>query len=119
MTPGTVARQAPLSMGFPRQGYRSGLPFPSPRDLPDPWIEPASPALAVGSLSLKPQNNLKYFPIPGFSWPLNHKLAVFFYTKALASGLSFPLNQWRPWQPTPILLPGETHGQRSLTGYGS
>ena len=93
--------------------------IPSPRDLPDPWIEPASPALAVGSLSLKPQNNLKYFPIPGFSWPLTHKLAVFFYTKALTSGLSFPLNQWRPWQPTPVFLPGETHGQRSLTGYGS
>ena len=38
--------QAPLSMGFPRQKYWSGLPFPSPRDLPDPGIKPASPALA-------------------------------------------------------------------------
>ena len=45
----TVTLQAPLSMGFPRQGYWSGLPFPSPEDLPDPKIEPtslASPALA-------------------------------------------------------------------------
>ena len=44
-----VARQAPLCMGFPRQEYWSGLPFPSPRDLPDPGIEPMSlmfPALA-------------------------------------------------------------------------
>ena len=38
----------PLSMGFPRQGYCSGLPFPSPGDLPDPGMEPASPALAGG-----------------------------------------------------------------------
>ena len=38
--------QAPLSMGFPRQEYWSGLPFPPPGDLPDPGIEPVSPALA-------------------------------------------------------------------------
>ena len=47
----TVAHQAPLSMGFFRQEYWSGLPFPSPRDLPDPGIELASvisPALAGG-----------------------------------------------------------------------
>ena len=41
----TVACQAPLSMGFSRQEYWSGLPFPSPGDLPDPGIEPGSPAL--------------------------------------------------------------------------
>ena len=44
-TPWTVARQAPLSMGFSRQEYWSGLPFPSPGDLPNPGIEPGSPAL--------------------------------------------------------------------------
>ena len=44
--PWTIACQTPLCMGFPRQEYRSGLPFPSPGDLPDPGIEPASPALA-------------------------------------------------------------------------
>ena len=44
VTPWTVARQAPLSMGFLRQGYLSGLPLPSPGDLPDPGIEPTSPA---------------------------------------------------------------------------
>ena len=43
-TPWTVAHQAPLSMGFSRQEYWSGLPFPSPGDLPDPGIEPRSPA---------------------------------------------------------------------------
>ena len=40
-----AAYQAPLSMGFSRQEYWSGLPFPSPEDLPDPGIEPRSPAL--------------------------------------------------------------------------
>ena len=44
------ARQASLSMGFPRQEYWSGLPFPSPGDLPDPGIKPGSPALQVDSL---------------------------------------------------------------------
>ena len=39
----TVAHQASLSMGFPRQEYWSGLQFPPPRDLPDPWIKPTSP----------------------------------------------------------------------------
>ena len=41
----SVAHQAPLSMGFPRQGYWNGLPFPPLEDLPDPGIEPVSPAL--------------------------------------------------------------------------
>ena len=45
-TPWTVAHQAPLSMGFPWQEYRSGMPFPSPGDLPGLGIEPASPAMA-------------------------------------------------------------------------
>ena len=45
VTPQTLAHQAPLSMGFPRQGYWSGLPFPSSENLPDPGIEPGSPAL--------------------------------------------------------------------------
>ena len=45
-TPWTVAYQAPLSMGFPRQEYWSGLPFPPPGYLPDPGIEPMSPAMA-------------------------------------------------------------------------
>ena len=44
-TPKTVAYQAPPSMGFSRQEYWSGLPFPSPGDLPDPGIEPGSPTL--------------------------------------------------------------------------
>ena len=53
-TPWTVAHQAPLSMGFPKQEYWSGLPFPPPGDLPDPGIKPQSPALQVDSLSSEP-----------------------------------------------------------------
>ena len=49
-TPQTAAFQAPLSMGFSKQKYCSGLPFPSPEDLPDPGIEPESPALQADSL---------------------------------------------------------------------
>ena len=49
-TPWTVACQAPLSMGFSRQEYRSGLPFPSPGDLPGPGIEHGSPELQAVSL---------------------------------------------------------------------
>ena len=50
----TVARQAPLSLGFSRQEYWSGLPFPSPEDLPNPGIEPGSPALQADALSSEP-----------------------------------------------------------------
>ena len=49
-TPWTVAHQAPLSMGFSRQEYWSGLPFPCPGDLPDPGTEPGSPASQADSL---------------------------------------------------------------------
>ena len=51
-TPWTIASQATLSMGFFRQEYWSGLPFPPPGDLPNPGIEPASPALQADSLPL-------------------------------------------------------------------
>ena len=52
--PWTVARQAPPSMGFSRQEYWSGLPFPSPGDLPDPGIEPRSPTLQADALTSAP-----------------------------------------------------------------
>ena len=52
VTPWTVACQAPLSMGFTRQDYWSGLPCPPPEDHPDPGIKPVSPALAGAFLPL-------------------------------------------------------------------
>ena len=86
MTPWTVARQASLSMGFSRQEYWSELPFPSPGDLPNPGIEPWSPASQAGSLPFEPPGN------PGWKILVNH---IFFipwhliYT-AHAIGFFFP-----------------------------
>ena len=60
-TPWTAAHQTPLSMGFLRQEYWSGLPRPPPQDLPDPGIEPPSPALQAKSLPLSHQG----FPFTG------------------------------------------------------
>ena len=54
VTPWTVAHQPPLSMELSRQEYWSELPFPTPGDLSDPGIEPASPALQVDSLPSEP-----------------------------------------------------------------
>ena len=53
-TPWTVAHKAPLSMGFSRQEYWSGVPFPSPGDLPDPGFEPRSPASQADLLPSEP-----------------------------------------------------------------
>ena len=52
--PWTADCQAPLPMGFSRQKYWSGLPFPSSGDLPDPGIEPGSPVLQADSLPSEP-----------------------------------------------------------------
>ena len=57
VTPWAVARQAPLSMRFPRQEYWRGWPFPSPGDLPDPGIKPTSSALQADSLPLSHRVN--------------------------------------------------------------
>ena len=59
-TPWTGACQAPLSMGFSWQAYWSGLPFPSPGDLPDPEIEPTSPALAGGFFTFEPSRKPRF-----------------------------------------------------------
>ena len=62
VTPWTTAHQAPQSMGFSRQEYWSGLPFPSPGDLPDPGTEPGSPALEADALTSDHQGS------PPFLW---------------------------------------------------
>ena len=67
-TPWTVAHQAPLSLEFSRQEYWSGLPFPSPGDLPDPGIKPGSLALQADSLLSEP---------PGK--PKSESFSIFFY----------------------------------------
>ena len=95
--PWTAAYQAPPSMGFSRQEYWSGVPHPPPGHFPNPEIEPvslASPALAGR-----------------------------FFTTSATWGAQTPnepnliLYIWRrQWHPTPVLLPGESHGRRSLVG---
>ena len=84
-TPWTVAHEAPLSMGFPKWEFWSGLPLPSPGDRPDPAIEPVSPALQTDSLPLshlgslihkhpegnpKEQTRLRPLPIDPANWSI-------------------------------------------------
>ena len=88
-TPWTIGHQASLSMGFSRQEYWSGLPFPSSRDLLDPGIEPLSPA--------SPALAGKFFTTSAI-WEARNKLM-------------------KEWQLAPVFLRGEFHVQRSLVGY--
>ena len=84
-TPWSVVHQAPLSMGFSRQEYWSGLPFPSPGDLPNPGITPRSPTLQADALTSEPPGKpLEYRSYPEkrseknafmFIWGLNMILA--------------------------------------------
>ena len=64
--------QASLSMGFSRQEYWSGLPFPPPGDLPDPGIKPVSPALAGGFLTTEPLGD----PTPSLFYMVNPCLSI-------------------------------------------
>ena len=61
MIPWTVACQAPLSVEFSKQEYWSGLPFPSPGELPDPGIKPAVTALAGGFFTIEPPGRPRLF----------------------------------------------------------
>ena len=72
-TPWTVAYQAPPSVGFSRQEYWSGLPFPSPGDLPNPGIEPRSPTLRADALPSEPPGKTHRKPIK----PRDKELALF------------------------------------------
>ena len=68
-TPWTVAHQAPLSVGFSRQEYWSGVPFPSPGDLLDPGIKPGSPTLQADALPSEPPGKPKsHSKHQFFSW---------------------------------------------------
>ena len=80
-TPWTVAYQAPPSIGFSRQEYWSGLPFPSPGDLPDPGIEPRSPTLQADALTTVAWRSLN----SEHKWYFLQSIAIylFFYSKHL------------------------------------
>ena len=121
VTPWTVAHQAPLSMAFFRQEYWSGLPFPSPGDLPDPEIEPGSSALQADFLPSEPPGNPKEKLLspfhrqrtfrqmtvtqlvrtePGYKPQQFH----FFFLKLLASCLAFEKTKHRNRQTTEQVL---------------
>ena len=89
MTPWTVAYQASPSMGFSRQEYWSGLPFPSPADLPDPGIKPGSPALQADALPSEPPKTL-LMKLKMESEKVDLKLNIQ-KTKIMASG---PTTSW-------------------------
>ena len=97
-TPWTAAYQAPPSMGFSRQECWSGLPFPSPGDLPDPGIEPRSPSLQADALppSEPPGKFPKFSPITNFgdSSPLKVKFHFLFL---FLSSAPHPLLHLPPW----------------------
>ena len=139
-----VAHQAPPSMGFPRQEYWSGLPFPSPGDLPDPRIEPmspASPALAGGFFTTSPRPGkvlvvqlcLTLCDPMDCSRPDGNPLHYSCLENPMDGGAwwaavhgvagswtrlsDFTFTHWRrKWQPTPVFLPGESQGRQSLVG---
>ena len=113
----TVACQAPLSMGFSRQEYWSGLPFPPQGYLHDPEIKLASimfPALVgkffTTSTTWEPPKNI-YIYICGLPWWISHEKSA---CQCWRHGFD-PWVKKIPWrrnrQPTPIFLPGKFHGQ--------
>ena len=117
-TPWTVTYQVPLSMGFSRQEFWSGLPFPSPGDLSNPGIEPRSPALQIDALQSGPH--------PSMTTGKTKALIILDSdSKESTCQCRRPrFDSWlgktpwrREWIPTPVFLPGEFHGQRSLAGY--
>ena len=67
-TPWTAANQAPPFMGFSRQEYWSGLPFPSPEDLPNPGIKPRSPALQTDALPSEPPGKPNLYERSNFTY---------------------------------------------------
>ena len=89
MTPWTVACQAPLSMGFSRQEYWSGLLFLSPEYLPNPGIEPGSPALQADSLPFKLQGRSYGFKL---SFLLGKYLSVDWLTPKVGTVFEFLIN---------------------------
>ena len=123
-----IACQAPLSMGFPRQEYCSGLPLPSPGDLPDPGFKPASPALAGRFLITEPLGKPLTVivrdrrpggetALPGSHW--GSRLIITLHrqcaTSKLSWGLPFrfswgrsepgPDHKWFPSHPSASLVP--------------
>ena len=115
VTPWTVAHQVSLFMGFSRQEHSSGLPFLSPRALPNPGIKPGSSALQADSLLSEPSTHIYLRGNRG--------------TKAasvVAQGWRRRFYHWvwkipwrRKWQPTPVFFPWKFQGQGRLQSTAS
>ena len=93
LLPWTVAYQAPPSMGFSRQEYWSRLPFPSPGDLPDPGIEPWSPAFQADTLTSEPRGkNHSVMSDSATPWIVAYQSpqSMEFSRQEYGSGLPFP-----------------------------
>ena len=101
VTPWTVDCQVPLSMGFPRQEYWSGLPFPSPEDLPIPGIKSGSPALQADSLPAEPQRLEQI--ISQFVWKYKKPLTAkaIFRKKNGTGGINLP--DFRPYYKASVI----------------
>ena len=131
----TVAWQVPLSMGFSKQEYWSGLPCPPPEDLPHPGMEPValtSPAFAGGSSPLAPPHAPRYMcPPPSCALQLQRPAFLLMAPKfpsvvpaillTMVSLVEYLLRDvhWK-WQPTPVFLPGDSRdrGARPAAVYG-
>ena len=137
-TPQTGARQAPLSRGFSRQEYWSGLPFPSPGDLPDPGIEPRSSALQADSSPYEPPGKPKntgvgnlfllqaIFWTPELNWGLLHCRWILYQLSC--QGSPKPIVDWKKkkitqpeswelcfiWRTFRALKPGDSASQEAL-----
>ena len=124
-TPWTVAYQAPPFMGFSRQEYWSGLPFPSPGDLPDPGIEPGSPAFQADTLTSEPPGKPWLQPqrpvihrecLDCFImiWCLGNLAFVSPYPTSTTYSTHLNSNSEKAMAPHSSTLPGKSHGWRSL-----
>ena len=105
MTPWTIACQAPLSMELSRQEYWSGLPFPSPGDVPNPGIKPGSPALQADSLPYIHRHTHTHTHTYMLFWILFHYESG---SCSVVSDFLQPHGLYRPWN-----SPGQNTGMGS------
>ena len=113
--PWTGDHQPPLSLGFPRQEYCSGLQFPSPGDLPDPGTEPGSLALWVDSLPSEPPGKLDGKGEMVALWPqrqrsegYGHSLGIHVTTRGKMQGMELPYSLQGARCPPPWSVPRGT-----------
>ena len=99
-TPWTVAYQAPPSMGFSRQECWSGLPFPSPGGLPDPGIEPGSPALQADALPSEPPGKPQANPQRRHHLGLTFELALIMQRRVKGVPVGGTEESQGPWPGT-------------------